>query len=124
MRPPPTPVLDSSETVADASQSIQQSPATVFLVRIHPTGWTTVNLELLRRLSSEGKSEMTLGSALPTERLPYLHPDYPLDVALRYVYKAPLVPVVNRADFRKLEGVISSEDVINKYRVVPREETY
>jgi hypothetical protein len=44
-------------------------------------------------------------------------------MALRYVYQTPVVPVVSRADFRKLEGVISSDDVLNKYRVVPREET-
>lgn len=122
MRPAPTPVLDSQETVGDANQSIQQSPAKVFLVRLSPTGWTSVNVDLLKRLASEGKSEMTLGSALPTERLPYLHPDLPLEMALRYVYETPLVPVVSRADFRKLEGVISSEDVLNKYRVVPMEE--
>jgi hypothetical protein len=30
---------------------------------------------------------------------------------------------VSRADFRKLEGLISSEAVLNKYRVVSREET-
>ena len=123
MRPPPTPVLDSQETVGEANQSIQQSPATVFLVRLSPSGWTSLNSGLLKRLASEGKSEMTLGSALPTERLPYLHPDLPLEMALRYVYQTPLVPVVSRADFRKLEGVVSSDDVLNKYRVVPREES-
>jgi chloride channel protein, CIC family len=122
MRPPPTPVLDSQETVGEANQSLQQSKAKVLLVRLSPTGWTSVSLDLLIRLASEGKSEMTLGSALPTERLPYLHPDLPLEVALRYVYETPLVPVVSRADFRKLEGVISSEDVLSKYRVVPMEE--
>ena len=45
-----------------------------------------------------------------------------LEVALRYVYQAPIMPVVSRADCRKLEGVISSEAVLDKYRVVPREE--
>ena len=122
MRPPPTPVLDSKETVGEAVQSIEHSPDKVFLVRLSPTGWTGANVDLLKRLASEGKSEMSLVSALPTERLPYLHPDFPLEMALRYVYETPLVPVVSRADFRKLEGVISSEDVLNKYRVVPMEE--
>lgn len=121
MRPPPSPVLEAQETVGQANQSIQHSAATVFLVRLSPSGWTNVSVELLRRLVSEGKSEMTLGTGLPTEHLPHLHPDYPLEMALRYVYQTPLVPVVSRADFRKLEGVISSEDVLNKYRVVPRE---
>jgi CIC family chloride channel protein len=122
MRPPPTPVLEANETVGEANQSIQHSPAAVFLVRLSPTGWASVTLDLLKRLESEGKSEMSLGSALPTQSLPYLHPDFPLEMALRYVYQTPVVPVVSRADFRKLEGVITSEDVLNKYRVVPREE--
>jgi len=64
---------------------------------------------------------MTLGSALPTGRLPYLHPDLPLEMALRYVYQSPVVPVVSRADFSKLEGVISREAVLSKYTVVTRE---
>jgi chloride channel protein, CIC family len=122
MRPPPTPVLESQETVREANQGVEKSPGGVFLVRLNPTGWTSVTRDLLGQLANEGKSEMTLGTALPTERLPYLHPDLPLEVALRYVYQSPLVPVVNRADFRKLEGVVSSDDVLNKYRVVPREE--
>jgi len=122
MRPPPTPILEAGETVGQANQSIQHSPATVFLVRLSPSGWASVTLDLLKRLESEGKSEMTLGSALPNQSLPYLHPDFQLELALRYVYQTPVVPVVSRADFRKLEGVITSEDVLNKYRVVPREE--
>jgi CIC family chloride channel protein len=122
MRPPPTLVLDARETVGEANKSIQQSAATVFLVRLSPSGWTSVDAEFLKRLDSEGKSEMTLGTALPTERLPHLHPDYPLEMALRYVYQTPVVPVVSRADFRKLEGVISSEDALNKYRLAQPDE--
>jgi len=122
MQPPTGPVLNADETVQEANQSVQQSAADVFLVRLSPTGWSSVTRDLLKRLVSEGKGLMTLGSALPTQRLPYLHPDYPLEMALRYVYQTPLVPVVSRADFRKLEGVISSEAVLNKYRVVSRED--
>jgi len=117
----PNPVLDASDTVAEAAARVQQSAADLFLVRLSPTGWTNVAREVLSRLNSEGKSEMTLGSALPTGRLPYLHPDLPLEMALRYVYQSPVVPVVSRADFSKLEGVISREAVLSKYTVVTRE---
>ena len=117
MKPPPVPVLDSADTVLAANQQIEHSPANVFLVRWHPAGWTSVTRETLKRFASEGKTEMTLGSLLPPQRLPYLHPDYPLEMALRYVYQTPLVPVLSRADLLKLEGVISSEDVMAKYRV-------
>jgi len=120
MRLPSGPVLDSQITVTEANHQIESSAANIFLVRLAPSGWTTVGRDLLKQLSSEGKSEMSLGSALPTGRLPYLHPDNPLDMALRYVYQSPLIPVVSRADFRKLEGVISADDVLNRYQVVSR----
>jgi CIC family chloride channel protein len=122
MQVAPTPVLEDNETVADANQRVRQSDADLYLVRLHPTGWASVTQELLGRLDSEGKGEMTLGTALPTGRLPYLHPDLPLEMALRYVYQAPIVPVVSRADFGKLEGVISRDAVLNKYTVVSRQQ--
>jgi CIC family chloride channel protein len=120
MQVAPTPVLEDNEIVSDAHHRVQQSQADLYLVRLHPTGWTTVTQELLGRLAREGKGEMTLGTALPTGRLPYLHPDLPLEMALRY--ESAIVPVVSRADFSKLEGVISRDAVLNKYTVVSREE--
>ncbi len=120
MQSPDDVVLNAEETVAAANLMLEKSSADVFLVRLSPTGWSSVSRKLLMQWMGEGKGEMTLGSALPTGRLPHLHPDYPLEMALRYVYQTPLVPVVNRADFRKLEGVISSEAVLAKYHVVSR----
>jgi CBS domain-containing protein len=64
----------------------------------------------------EGKGDLTLGSVLVGRQIPLLHPDHPLDTALRYLDRWPLVPVVSRADFRKLEGVISERDVLKRYR--------
>ena len=116
MKPPPDLVLEARETVHEALQSINNSRAQAFLVRLSPAGWTSITRELLQRFDSEGKAEMTVGSVLPMGRLPFLHPDYPLEMALRYVEQTALVPVVSRADFRKLEGVISSADVLAKYR--------
>ena len=65
---------------------------------------------------SEGKGAFTLGSLVAVHHVPYLHPDQSLDTALRYVDRWPLVPVVSRADFRKLEGLISQRDVLQRYR--------
>ena len=117
MKAPPKPVLNSDETVRDAMFQIEGSKSDVFLVRLKPSGWSSITRELLQRFSQEGKAEMTLGSLLPPQRLPYLHPDYPLETALRYVHQTALVPVVSRADLRQLDGVISSEDVLAQYRV-------
>ena len=116
MQPPPAPVLDSLKSVSEANQRTLDSAADIFLVRVNPTGWKTITKELLRQSISEGKGDFNLGSVLPAQPLPLLHPDLPLDTALRYVNQSPLIPVVSRADLGKLEGVISSEAVLAKYR--------
>jgi hypothetical protein len=49
-------------------------------------------------------------------RIPYLHPDLSLETALRYIERWPLVPVVSRANFQQLEGVVSQRSVLDRYR--------
>ena len=117
MKPAPTPVLDAQDSVAQALRPLEDVPGT-FLVRMNPSGWGSVTSDSIKRLAGEGKGEMTLGSTLPIRNLPYLHPDHSLESALRHVYQVPLVPVVHRADFRRLEGVISREDVLEKYKMM------
>ena len=92
------------------------SAAEDLLVRLSPSGWNSVTKQELRTMAEEGKGGASLGSLLPIRRIPYLHPDHPLETALRYVDRWPLVPVVSRADFRQLEGVISQRDVLERYR--------
>lgn len=121
MKPAPSPVLNAEDSVEQAVRRVQDLPG-VFLVQMTPSGWKSVTAESLKRLTGEGKGEMTLRSALVTPALPYLHPDHTLEAALRHVYQVPLVPVVHRADFRRLEGVISREDVLEKYKKQKGEE--
>jgi CIC family chloride channel protein len=116
MRPPDGPVLSSQESVQEANQKTQQSTAETFLVRIVPSGWKSVTREFLEKSVSEGKADFNLGPLLSTSPLPVLHPDLPLDAALRYAHQADLLPVVSRADFSKLEGVISTATVLSRYR--------
>ncbi len=115
MLPVPAAILDAEEYVDACTRRIQDSPDSVFLVRLHPTGWSSVTREQILRFFQEGKAELTLASVLPKQILPSLYPDLPLDSALRYVNDYLLVPVVNRADFRRLEGVISRDSVFQKY---------
>jgi CIC family chloride channel protein len=116
MQPVEDPVVDAQETVDHVLQLLDKSSIDLLLVRLNPSGWTTVTQQDLRRMSGEGKGSFTLGSLVAVRHVPYLHPDQSLDTALRYVDRWPLVPVVSRADFRKLEGVISQRDVLQRYR--------
>ena len=121
MRPPVGPILSADETVEQSYHRVQQAIGSVFLVRLSADGWTSVSRDFLRKLCEDGKGGVPLGSALSRRHLPYLHPDLPLASALGYAQKTPLVPVINRADWRKLEGVISQEDVLNRYKLVEPE---
>ena len=120
MKPAPALVLNADETIGQALRRVQEIPGTL-LVRMSPSGWSSTTSDTLKLLAGEGKAEMTLASTLPARHLPYLHPDLPLEAALRYVYQVLLVPVVNRADFRRLEGVISREDVLEKFQMADME---
>jgi chloride channel protein, CIC family len=116
MRPVEGPVLDAQETVDQALQKAELSPADDLLVRLNPVGWNSITKQELRTMADDGKGAAILGSLLPIRRIPDVHPDHPLETALRYVDRRPLVPVVSRADFRQLEGVISQRDVLDRYR--------
>jgi CIC family chloride channel protein len=115
MLPAPAIILNSQDYVDAGARRIQDSTETSFLVRMHPTGWSAIGREQLLRLFREGKGEHTLASLLPSNTLPSLYPDLPLDAALRYVNQYALVPVVNRANSYQLEGVVSRESVLHKY---------
>ena len=122
MEPVTAPVLDAEQTVRRASLQLDGSTPEHLLVRMAPSGWNLISLRELQTMIGEGKGEMSLRSVLPIRQIPYLHPDHPLDVALRYVDRWPLVPVVSRADFHRLEGVISKQDVLKRYRLFGDEE--
>lgn len=72
----------------------------------------------LKTMASESKGTMSLRSLPPVGQISFLHPDQPLDAAMRYLQRWGLVPVVSRADYQKLEGVISQRDVLDRYRAV------
>lgn len=116
MRAAPVPVLDAEEPLERAWQQLNETSPEALLVRLNPTGWSSVTRHELETMIKEGKGNLTLVSVLASRQIPYVHPDHPLEVALRHVDRWPLVPVVSRADFRKLEGVISQQDVLERYR--------
>jgi len=116
MQPVDGPVLDAEETLAKALAAAEQAKTEHLLVRFSPSGWGSVSKEQLRAFAVDGNREAKLSSTLTVGKLPYLHPDHPLETALRYVDRWPIVPVVSRADFRKLEGVVSQRGVLERYR--------
>jgi CIC family chloride channel protein len=115
MLPPPAIILSAADYIDAAARRVEDSTETSFPVRLQPSGWSIVTRELILRRMKEGKGEHSLGSLISAQPLPSLFPDLPLDAALRFVQRYPMIPVVNRANPQKLEGIISSQSVFAKY---------
>jgi CIC family chloride channel protein len=77
--------------------------------------WYGISKEELHRQAAQLQEGATLRSVLSPQPLPHLHPDHALEEALRRLADWPLLPVVNRADFRKLEGVVGLPDILAAY---------
>ncbi|MGA9855836.1 MAG: chloride channel protein [Gammaproteobacteria bacterium] len=117
MHPPPDLVLDADDTIERIAKLTADAVEDVLLVRLHPSGWSSSTREEIQEMTKDGKGSERLESIMSgSGQIPYLHPDHSLDTALRYVDRWPLVPVVNRANLRELDGVITQHDVLERYR--------
>ena len=116
MQPPPETVLESDDTFDRAMRVFDRTGKSVLLVRMKPLGWSNLTRDVAKSMIGVGKGDQAISTLLQIEQIPGLHPDHPLDMALRYVDRWQLVPVINRANLRVLNGVITQRDVLERYR--------
>ncbi|HEV2134031.1 MAG TPA: chloride channel protein [Terracidiphilus sp.] len=116
MQPPIDPVFDAEELADWISHPAESELPEIALVRLHPAGWSSLTRDEMKAIIEAGNDDHDFAEFFAEHQVPVIHPDQPLDVALRYVDRWPLIPVVSRADFSKLEGVISEHDVLERYR--------
>jgi len=117
MRPYAGPFLRDEDRVVDALRRAEDSAVDFLLLPGANGVWRGFRKEALQKLAQEGQADMLLGIAVTENTLPWVHPDQPLEVALREIGDWPLLPVVHRADLRKLEGVLSLANILEAYRV-------
>src|SRR5271154_4225998 len=86
------------------------------VVRLWDGTWYAMSRDELTVASATLAGSTPIGRALKPDRTPLLFPDLPLDTTLHYFPRWPLLPVLNRADKSKLEGVITLEDVLRRYQ--------
>jgi CIC family chloride channel protein len=107
----------ADERIGDALARAAGAPSRHVLVHTHDGAWRVATAETLQLFVDEGKEDLAVGSVLGlVPPLPVVHPDHTLDTALRRLGDAPLLPVVHRADPRRLIGVIGIEDILSSYR--------
>jgi CIC family chloride channel protein len=116
MRPGDDIVLDGEDSVNTALQRGQGKPDHFMLVRYANGTWTGIQTDTLQVLAGGEEGSLPLGEVYTNPCMPVLHPDQPLSLALSKLGDWALLPVVSRANFRKLEGVVSLDDVLRTYK--------
>lgn len=112
--------LSGFDTLADARQRVAEWPEGFFLVQMASGKWAGILRSDLNALTADDR--VPLATVVNT-MLPRLHPDTPLDQALRQIHDWPVLPVVHRADYNRLLGVLRLEDIIRAYRESGAEQT-
>lgn len=115
MRPVDVPVVNSQQTVGEAVKLADEQSAAELLVDDPPFGWCAISNETLKQLKAEGNETHSLAHFLPETRMPQIYPDNRLEVALRHIAHWPFLPVMHRADPKKLVGLISLRDVMSTF---------
>ncbi|MGZ3437798.1 MAG: chloride channel protein [Gemmatimonadaceae bacterium] len=106
------PTLESDELADIAAERAAASPEPVLLVRQRSYNcWYYVRREALRTAAPHS----LVAHVLPDKPLPVLFPDIALEAALRKLHGHDLLPVINRADPSKLEGVLTLELVLRTF---------
>jgi CIC family chloride channel protein len=119
MQSPPGVTLRAEETVGGALTRASQITDAALLVSSPAGRWSTVKRSELEDAVRQGKQMEFVGGATPGVRLPRLHPDQPLELALRFLRDSEFLPVVHRAEPRTLLGVISLPNILSAYRRAP-----
>jgi CIC family chloride channel protein len=114
--------LPAEITVREALEQVRSSEVRTWLVTDRRGVVGVINLARLERELRESKDkseDKKLGDLIDALVFPHVHPDQGLDLALERMgaNQIEILPVVNRADVHKLEGIVTLRDVLNAYGV-------
>ncbi len=118
LKPVGLPILPGSQTVWELKPLLEKLETPAALIQCSEATWYAARrseLEALAATVVEGDGA-TLESRLGPERTPLIFPDQPLASALPHFRRWPVLPVSNRAMRGALEGVLTLEDVLERYQ--------
>jgi chloride channel protein, CIC family len=114
-----TETLSAQLNVQEAVERVGSSQFRAWPLMDEGTIVGVISRTTLMKAVDEGKAAQTLLSLLETLDFPHVHTDHALHLALERMSSAhiDLLPVVNRADVHKLEGIVTLRDVLDSYGV-------
>jgi CIC family chloride channel protein len=112
-------ILPSQQSVQYATDRMRSSEFRSWIVEDEGSVVGVLSRATLERAVADGKAEETLMSLFDSLDFPHVHADHPLHLALERMSKShvDILPVVNRADIHRLEGVVTLRDVLDSYGV-------
>jgi CIC family chloride channel protein len=113
---PASQLLPAEITVREALERVQSSEFRTWLVTDRRGVIGVINLSRLERELAEG-ADKKVGNLVDALAFPHVHPDQGFDLALERMgaNQIEILPVVNRADVHKLEGIVAVRDVLDAY---------
>ncbi|MGB9202709.1 MAG: chloride channel protein [Terriglobales bacterium] len=111
-------LLPAEITVREALERVQSSGIRTWLVADRRGVIGVINLARLEQ-ELAADADQKIGKVVEAVVFPHVHPDQGIDLALERMgtNQIEILPVVNRADIHKLEGVVTLQDVLHAYGV-------
>jgi CIC family chloride channel protein len=114
----PSQLLPAELTLAEALERVSASEFKTWPVADRRGVIGVIDLSRLDSVQADG-AEKKLGELVDGLIFPHIHADQGLDLALERMgaNQIEILPVVNRADVHKLEGIVTLRDVLEAYGV-------
>jgi CIC family chloride channel protein len=110
------PIFAGAAPLQEVSASLAAFDAPMLLVKLQDGSWYSMTRGEYTSIAATQTADTPLERALKPDRAPLLFPDMPLDSAIPYLARWPVLPIQNRASKGTLEGIVSLEDVLGRYQ--------
>jgi chloride channel protein, CIC family len=121
MRPDSAIVVEPSERLADVLGRADGRAESPLLYRVKVGEWRLLDREHIQKLAADADASRTVADADSKGPLPLIFPDESLEEVMRWAGDWSVLPVVNRADLGKLEGVLTLPDILKAFRAAAAE---
>jgi CIC family chloride channel protein len=110
--------LPAETPVREALEKVRSSGTRSWLVSDQRGVVGVVNLSTLEKEQPEN-GDKTLSEIVDPMHFPHVHSDHGLDLALERMgtSQVEILPVVNRGNVHKVEGIVTLQDLLNAYGV-------
>ena len=122
MRPDAAIIVEPADSVVDITRLLASEGDSPVLLRVRVGEWRLLDPNHLLKLSAAGAADTDAGTPYTAADvdfkgpLPMIFPDEPLEEVMRWAGDWPVLPVVNRGDLGKLEGILTLPDILSAFR--------